>query len=448
MYGFEPIEMPSFLFPFQEHLVSWSLQKGRSAIFADTGLGKTSMQLVWADNIVRKTNKPVLIIAPLAVTFQTEREAIKFGIEAAVSRDGRIPSLITITNYEKLHLFSPEDFIGAVCDESSVLKSFDAIRKNAIIDFMRKLPYRLICSATPAPNDYVELGNSSEALGELGHIDMLNRFFRNNNNTSDMKGRYRGGSSAKVWEGKQWRFKGHAEMPFWKWVCSWARAVRKPSDLGPYDDTAFELPPLIEQEHLIDTEIPPDDMLFALPAIGLDQQRKERRRTIRERCQKVADLVSDQSNQSLVWCHLNDEGDLLDKMIPDAIQISGKDSDDSKETKFKSFIDGDIRVLVLKPKIGAWGLNMQNCAHLTTFVDHSYESRYQLIRRCYRYGQNKPVVVDTVLTEGDQNVMDNVKRKSVAAERMFQNLVMCMHEAMEITKSEYKPQEVDIPSWL
>jgi hypothetical protein len=313
---------------------------------------------------------------------------------------------------------------------------------------MRKLPYRLICSATPAPNDYIELGNSSEALGELGHIDMLNRFFRNNNNTIDRKGRYKGFSAPRMWEGKQWRFKGHAELPFWRWVCSWARAVRKPSDLGQYDDTAFKLPPLIEQEHLIDTEVPPDDMLFALPAIGLNQQRKERRRTIVDRCKKVADLVDSQDEQSLVWCHLNDEGDLLDKIIPDAIQISGKDSDDSKESKFKSFIDGESRVLVLKPKIGAWGLNMQNCAHLTTFVDHSYESRYQLIRRCYRYGQNKPVVVDTVLTEGDMDVMNNTKRKALAAERMFQNLVACMHEAMEIKKSSYQHEKVEVPSWL
>lgn len=446
-HGFDAIELPDSLFPFQKDMVSWALKKGRSAIFASCGLGKTIMQLVWAHNVVRKTSKPVLILSPLAVAFQTERESRKFGIESFVSRDGCVSSPITITNYEKLHLFKANDFIGAVCDESGVLKSYDAVRKNAIIDFMRKMPYRLLCSATPAPNDYVELGNSSEALGELGHVDMLNRFFRNNNNTSDMKGRYRGHHTPRVWEGKQWRFKGHAEMPFWRWVCSWARAIRKPSDLG-YDDAAFELPPLVENEHLIDTVNLPEDMLFAMPAIGLQEQRAERRRTIDERCKKAMSLSCNKENQSLIWCHLNDEGDLLEKIVPDAVQVSGRDSDEQKELKFKGFISGDIRVMVVKPKIGAWGLNLQNCNHIVTFVDHSYESYYQGIRRCWRYGQDRTVVVDTVLTEGDRDVMKNLRRKSVAADRMFENLVACMHESMRVERAGYTPERIEVPSWL
>lgn len=446
-HGFDPVEIPDFLFDFQRDMVTWSLRKGRSALFASCGLGKTAMQLAYAHNVVRKTNRPVLILAPLAVTFQTERESRKFGLEAMVSRDGSIPSMITITNYEKLHLFSPEDFVGAVCDESACLKSFDAVRKDAIVAFMRKLRYRLLCSATPAPNDYIELGNSSEALGELGHVDMLNRFFRNNNNTSDVKGRYKGHRSPRMWEGKQWRFKGHAEMPFWRWVCSWAMAVRKPSDLG-YDDDGFDLPPLIENEHLVDTMNLPDEMLFAMPAIGLQEQRKERRRTIQERCERVAELVIENNSQSISWCHLNDEGDFLEEIIPGAVQVSGRDSDDQKEDKFQRFISGDIKCMVIKPKIGAWGLNLQNCAHITTFVDHSYESRYQGIRRCWRYGQDLPVVVDTVLTEGDRDVMENLQRKSAAADRMFENLVACMHESMRVERAEYKESEIEVPKWL
>lgn len=445
-YGFDPIELHPGLKDFQADLVTWALQKGRGAIFAGCGLGKTIMQLSWADNILRKANKPVLVLAPLAVTFQTVREAEKFGLSADLSRDGRLSNGIVVTNYEKLHLFNPLDFAGAVCDESACLKSFDAVRKNAIIEFMRKMPYRLLCSATPAPNDYVELGNSSEALGELGHIDMLNRFFKNNQNNSSTKGWYRGRAAPRMWEGKQWRFKGHAEMPFWRWVCSWARAIRKPSDLG-YSDDEFILPPLIEKDHMIETVNKADDMLVALPAIGLHEQRAERKRTINERCEKTKEIVDSKNDQSFAWCHLNPEGDRLEKIIKGAVQISGRDSDDSKEDKFKRFIEGDIKVLVSKPKIGAWGLNMQNCAHVTTFADHSYESRYQLIRRFYRYGQTRAVEVDTIVTEGDLNVLENVKRKAVAADRMFDNLVSCMHETLEIQRSEYK-SGWESPAWL
>ena len=447
-YGFKPIELPSVLKPFQAELASWAIEKGRSAIFAGCGMGKTLLQLVWADNVARKTNKPVLIVAPLAVTFQTVREAEKFGIECHLSRDGTVKKPITITNYERLSYFNTHDFPGCALDESGILKSFNGVIRSAIIEFMRQMHYRLLCSATPAPNDYPELGSSSEALGELGLIDMLNRFFKNNSNTSDLKGRYRGHGTPKMWEGKQWRFKGHAEIPFWRYVCSWARAVRKPSDLGDYDDSEFILPPLVEREHLIETVNLADGMLIPLPAIGLAEQRDERKRTVAERCEKIAKLTCDDSRQSLVWCHLNSEGDRLEKIINGGVQVSGKDSDDQKESKFRGFIDGDIRVLITKPKIGAWGLNFQHCSHIATFVDHSYEARHQGIHRVYRYGQKNQVNVDTVITEGDRNVLDNLKRKSIAADRMFDNLVSCMHEAMGITSTKYEPQNIEVPSWL
>lgn len=446
-YGFDPIELNSYLKPFQRDMVTWSLQKGRSAIFASPGLGKTLCELSWAENVARKTNKPVLIVAPLAVTYQTVREAEKFGIECHLSRDGKIYSPITVTNYEKLDLFNPLDWSGLAGDECGILKNFSGSIRNKIVEFMRKMPYRLLCSATPSPNDYPELGNCSEALGELGMVDMLNRFYKSNDNTSKVVNRPGRSDKKKVWEGKQWRFKGHAEMPFWQWVCSWAMAARMPSDLG-YPDDDFILPPLVEREHIVKTVNLADGMLMPMPAVGLDEQRKERRRTIPERCEEVVKLTSDDSRQSLVWCHLNDEGDSLEKMIHGGVQVSGKDDDDTKEGKFRDFIDGGIRVLVTKPKIGAWGLNFQHCSHIATFTDHSHEARYQGIHRCHRYGQKEPVVVDTVCTEGDLNVLENVKRKAIAQNHMFENLIACMHDARGIKVDACNEDKVEMPSWL
>ena len=446
-YGFEPIELHPALKDFQADLVTWALQKGKSAIFADTGLGKSLMQLCWADNVARETGRPVIILAPLSVSFQTVQEAEKFGIEAYHSRDGIIKGNIIVTNYEKLHMFNDLDFAAAVCDESGILKGFQNVRRNEIIHFMRKMKYRLLCSATPAPNDYVELGNSSECLGELGHLDMLREYFRNKDNDSNIrpdKWRWR----KHIWEGQVWRFKGHAEEPFWKWICSWARAIRRPSDLG-YSDDEFLLPPLIEKDHLVKANNLADGMLFPLPAIGLSDQREERRRTINERCETVLDLVTqDDNRQSMCWCDLNEEGDRLEEIIRDGVQISGRDKDEAKEDKFKAFIKGDVRILITKPKIGAWGLNMQHCHHVTTFVSNSYESRYQLIRRCYRYGQKYPVEVDTVHTEGDMKVLENLKRKGYAADRMFEQLVRHMNDAIRAEKTEYKAESITLPSWI
>ena len=263
-HGFEPISLPPWLFDFQASLVEWALRKGRAAIFADCGLGKTAMELVWADNVVQRTNGKVLLLTPLAVTHQIAADAEKFGIAAKVSRDGVSHSGITITNYEKLHLFNAADFVGVACDESSILKSYSGSTRGAITAFARKLPYRLLATATAAPNDFTELGTSSEALGYLGHMDMLNRFFKNDLNNS-ASGRFAG-------EVIKWRLKGHAELPFWRWVCSWARAVRRPSDIG-FDDSRFILPPINEVEHVVESNTCADGMLFALPAVGLDEQR-------------------------------------------------------------------------------------------------------------------------------------------------------------------------------
>ena len=446
--GFAPLWLPDFLFDFQRNLVEWAVRQGRAGIFADCGLGKTPMQLAWAENVVRQTNRPVLILTPLAVAQQTLREAEKFGVECRRSLDGTIRPGITITNYERLHHFDPADFSGAVCDESSILKSFDGVRRCEITEFMRKLPYRLLCTATAAPNDYTELGTSSEALGYLGHMDMLGRFFKNDQNTSRaMVYRNRVQNYAALAEGAKWRFKGHAEQGFWRWVASWARAVRRPSDLG-FSNDRFILPPITEVEHVVEVETPPDGMLFALPAVGLTEQRQERRRSIQERCARMAALVADTGQPALVWCHLNPEGDLLERLIPNAVQVSGQDSDEAKEEKFLAFASGEARVLVTKPKIGAWGLNFQHCAHVTFFPSHSFEQYYQGVRRCYRFGQRRPVRVDIVTTEGERGVAKNLQRKAMAADRMFDALVAHMTEAVQHDRQRMFGQTEEIPAWL
>lgn len=438
-HGFEPVFVPDFLYDFQQSLVEWAVRKGRAAIYADCGLGKTPMELVWAENVVRHTNGRVLIITPCAVAAQMVREAEKFGIAVTRSQDGKAFPGITITNYEQLHKFDPNDFVGCVCDESSILKSFSGSRRGEITVFMRKMKYRLLATATAAPNDFIELGTSSEALGYLGHMDMLNKFFKNDLNNS-ATGRMRG-------EVIKWRLKGHAELPFWRWVCSWARAIRKPSDLGFADDR-FILPPLVEQEHLVPVDKPLDGMLFVMPAVGLKEQREERRLSLGDRCAKVAETTNAKEGQSLVWCHMNDEGDLLEELIPDAVQISGSDSDAAKEERFLAFAEGQIRVLVTKPKIGAWGLNFQNCQHVTFFPSHSFEQYYQAVRRCWRFGQKKPVTVDIFTTEGEIDVLKNLQRKAAQADEMFERLVTEMNQAIGIDGAHNMTKKVEVPSWL
>ncbi|MDD2869621.1 DEAD/DEAH box helicase [Neomegalonema sp.] len=439
-FGFEATFVPDYLFDFQKYLVEWSVKKGRGAIFADCGLGKTIIELVWAENVTRKTNKRILILTPLAVSHQTLNESHKFRIECHRSRNGELYNGIIISNYEQLHKFNPSDFVGMVCDESSILKSFDGATKKSITEFMKKLPYRLLATATAAPNDYIELGTSSEALGELGHIDMLNRFFKNDQNNSSTHRHY--GECVK------WRFKGHAEKPFWRWVASWAIALRRPSDLG-FNDNGFILPDFIEKEHLVEIKEPAPGYLFTLPAIGLKEQRDERRRTLEERCGWVETVVKDTGKPALVWCHLNPEGDRLEEIIKDSVQISGRDSDESKEKKFIDFINGNIRVLITKPKIGAWGLNLQHCAHITFFPSHSYEQYYQGVRRCWRFGQKNPVIVDIITTEGEKLIMKNLKRKAEAADKMFTSLVAEMNQATKINRnSSIFDKKEEVPAWL
>ncbi len=436
MTGFMPRVLPSWLFDFQGALIEWAQRKGRAAIFADCGLGKTPMQLVWAQNVVEHTNRPVLILTPLAVSSQTVREADKFSIQCSRSGDGSVPGAqIVVTNYERLHLFSPDDFSGVVCDESSILKNFEGATKAAITEFMRRMSYRLLCTATAAPNDYIELGTSSEAIGELGYVDMLSMFFRNDE-----------GSISPLSYSTKWKFKPHADKPFWQWLSSWARAVRKPSDLG-FDDGRFQLPALHENINLVNASRPVGGMLFALPAKTFHEQRAERRATIRERCERVAEL-STGSPSFIAWCHLNAEADLIEDLIPDAQQVSGADSDDEKIEKFDAFSSGQLRALITKPSIGALGLNWQHCAHMSVFPSHSYEQYYQAVRRCWRFGQTRDVTVDIVTTEGEADVLGNLKRKSDAADAMFSEMVAAIGSARAVAPAHHTHRAATMPAWM
>lgn len=437
-FGFSANRIPDMAFDFQAALIEWAVAKGRAGVFADCGLGKTLIELSWADNVCRHSGGNVLILTCLAVTAQMVDEAEKFGIAARRSDDGTAHPGITITNYEKLHLFKASDFAGVVCDESSILKNYSGARKSEITQFMRKRPYRLLATATAAPNDFVELGTSSEALGYLGHMDMLNKFFKNDLNNS-ASGRFAG-------QVIKWRLKGHAELPFWRWVCSWARACRKPSDLG-FDDGRFLLPDLIEREHIVQARTLPDGMMFALPANGLQEQREERRRTVEERCEMAAAIANGTGEPVMLWCHLNSEGDLLEKLVPDAVQVSGSDTDEVKEDRLLGFAKGKYRVLVTKPKIGAWGLNYQHCNRVVYFPSHSFEQYYQSIRRCWRFGQKRRVEVDVIASEGEVGILANLQRKAAQADEMFANLVREMNAAQGISRT-IDTKEMTLPSWL
>ena len=438
-YGFDPVFMPKQLFDFQRHLVEWSVRKGRCANFADCGLGKTPMQLTVAQNVHQKTGGRVLIATPLAVGAQTIRESSKFGIYAQRSKDGRLPDApIVVTNYERLHYFNPNDFEGMVCDESAILKNVDGKIKAQVTDFMRKMRYRFLFTATAAPNDFIELGTSSEALGELGYMDMLSRFFKKSDATTSRKDENRSGL---------YRFRGHAERDFWRWVCSWSRSVRKPSDLG-FPDNGFELPDLVTRQHVVEARTKNPEFLFDMPAFGLAEQRKERSRTVYERCEMAANIANGTTDPVVSWCYLNKEGDLLQKMIDGSEQVSGNDSDDRKEELFDAFTSGQLKKLVTKPLIAASGMNWQHCNRMTFFPSHSFEQWYQSIRRFWRFGQTKPVYADVITSEGELNVLSNLQRKADAADRMFENLVRLMNDELAIQKNEYNATKTEIPSWL
>ena len=438
--GITSVDLPSHLFAFQAELVEWACGLGRAALFADCGLGKTPMSLAWAEQVNRHTGRPVLFLTPLAVGQQIVSEAEKFGHDVARSRDGSIAAPIVVTNYEQLGKFDPFDFAGVVCDESSILKSFDGSTRLALTEFMRQVQYRLLATATAAPNDWTELGTSSEALGHLGHTDMLSRFFTNKQRSNTSRSTF-----AATGRAVGWRLKGHASEPFWRWITSWARAMRRPSDLG-YSDAGFDLPPLTIRETVVDPLSTAEGRLFDLPAENWREAREETRRTITERCEAAAAALEG-SDRGVAWCHLNDESSLLARLIPDALELTGSDSPDEKEAKLSAFTSGEVSVLVTKPTIGAWGLNWQHAHRMTYFPSDSYEQWYQAIRRMWRFGQESEVAVDVITTPGGRASLDRLHRKSAAADAMFSSLVTHMQDGLNVAAHSYL-DDMEVPAWL
>jgi len=417
--GFDPGDgVSDALFPFQKALVRWACRRGRAALFADCGLGKTAMQLDWARLVCDYADGKVLILAPLAVAAQTVRESAKFGmagVGVVRTQADCARYKICITNYEMLQHFDADSFVGVVLDESSILKNFTGAIRNEVIERFSATPYRLACTATPAPNDYMELGNHAEFVGAMSRVEMLSMFFVHD-----------GGDTS------QWRLKGHAEADFWRWLCSWAVMVRKPSDLG-FSDDGFKLPELRMHEIIVKASPLKAGMLFDVASPSLDDRRKARRASIDDRVTEAARLASG-DEQCLVWCDLNDEGDALADSIDGAIQVAGSDTNETKESELLAFANGGTRVLVTKPKIAALGMNFQSC-HRMVFVglSDSYEALYQAVRRCWRFGQQSPVDVFIVTASTEGATLDNVKRKERDAEEMAARMVEHM---ADITRQE------------
>lgn len=427
-------DLNPMLFDFQRDIVRWALKRGRAAVFADCGMGKTPIQLEWARHVPGN----VLIVAPLAVSAQTIREGEKFHEEKIkYSPDGSVKSRITITNYERIEHFNPEDYNGIVLDESSILKSYTGKYRTDLIERFGQVQFRLCCTATPAPNDFMELGNHAEFLGAMSRTEMLSMFFVHD-----------GG------ETQSWRIKGHAEAEFWRWVCSWAVMIRKPSDLG-YDDGKFILPSLKMEQVTVHSEEPTDGMLFAMEAQTLQERQGARRQSIGDRAKACADLVNDADGQCLVWCDLNTESEELTRMIPGAVQVTGSDSESHKEQSMLDFAAGKIKVMVSKPKICGFGMNFQSC-HNVFFVglSDSYESFYQAVRRCWRFGQTSEVNCRIITSDMEGAVVKNIQRKEEDAQMMAEMMVENMHEinaenirGIVRTKSDYAVKDDRGESW-
>ena len=442
--GFNPVDIhKSMLFDWQKDVVTLAVKKGRFCLFTDTGTGKTAMQLEFARQVVKHTGRPVLILAPLAVTTQTKEEGLKFGYEVTVCRTQQdVTDGINITNYDMLEHFDADHFAGIVLDESGILKHFNSKTRSLIIETFVDTPYKLACSATPAPNDYMELGNHAEFMGVMTRTEMLSTFFYHD-----------GGETAK------WVLKGHAEDKFWEWVSNWAIVVRKPSDLG-YQDDGYDLPPLNVEEIIVSSEIGELDgqlMLVPLMASTLNERRQARRDSLTDRCQMAVDLIqNDPDNQWLLWCDLNAESELLTK-LSNGVEVKGSDDREHKSTSLIGFSHQDFKVLVSKPSIAGFGMNWQQC-HNMVFVglSDSYEMMYQAIRRCWRFGQTNPVNVYIITSEAEGDVRDNIARKEKQAQEMFEKMAAYSRASIEkeVRKTyretdEYNPQKVMVlPKWI
>ncbi len=425
--------LPASMFEFQKDITKWCIAKGKAGVFASTGTGKSFIELAYANEIHKETNQPVLILTPLAVAAQHIREGKKFNIEARkISNNNEVFNGINITNYEKLHLFNPNQFSGVICDEGSIMKAFDSKTRNHLISLFPQTPYKLVATATPSPNDYVELGNYSEFLGIMSRVEMLSMFFVHD-----------GGETSK------WRLKKHAETAFWKWVSSWACFLRHPRDLG-YEEKGFDLPPLHIEEKVVEVQC--QNSLFPVDSMNLQERREARKNSLPNRCEIAADLVKNNPDKIwLIWCDLNPEGDLLEKLIPNSVQIAGRHSNEYKEEKMLDFADGKIKCLITKPSVAGFGLNWQVC-HNMIFVGlgDSFELYHQSIRRCWRFGQKEQVNVYVITSTAEGAIVDNIKRK----ERDFNNMAEQMSQhtkeyvknnltATVAEKNEYKTKTVE-----
>jgi hypothetical protein len=425
----DPCDLPAAMFPFQRDVTEWALKRGRAAMFEGTGLGKSLQELAWGEAVAKETGREVIHFAPLAVTTQLQREAVKFGIPAQ-----------TIVNYQRMSHHDLPNAGGVILDESSILKSTDGHYRTALIQACANVPFRLAATATPAPNDFMELGNHAEFLGVMSYTDMLATFFVHD-----------GGDTQK------WRLKGHAENDFWRWMASWAVMIRKPSDLG-YADDGYDLPPLNYYQHIVAVEHDPSasGTLIPMHAQSLSERLVARRCSIDERVAKAA-AVTPEDGPFVWWCNLNAEAEALTKAIPDAVEVRGSDKDDYKERKLADFGEGRIRVLVTKPSICGFGMNWQHC-NATGFVglNDSFEQFYQAIRRFWRFGQTRPVECHIIAAETEGAVIANVRRKEADAERMAAAMVMHMRdfstrEVRGLVRDNpiYDPQQpVRLPSFL
>lgn len=413
--GHAPGELNEHLFDFQHAIVSWAVRRGRAAIFADTGLGKTLMQLAWADEVVAHTAGIVLILAPLAVSEQTIEQGSTFGIEVKRVPHGEAPDGpgIWITNYERMDMIDFTELSGIVLDESSILKSHTGKTRTAIIEASQCVPYRLSCTATPSPNDFEELGNQCEFLGVMTRTEMLATYFVNDTGDTGT-----------------WRLKGWGASKFWEWMGSWAVVLRNPSDIG-FDGSKYILPEPVYHEHVVETEQIGDE-LFARPAMTMLERRKAQRDSIVNRCKALADVVNaDTSEPWLIWTHLNDEAEMLAELIPGAVNVQGSDSAESKTKNMMAFTHGELRVLISKPKICGYGMNWQHCARMAFVgLDDSFEKFYQAVRRCYRFGQKRNVHVHVFTAENEGQILANIKRKEQNHHEMSANMIEHMKDIM------------------
>lgn len=426
------------LFDFQRDIVKWALKKGKAAIFAGTGLGKTFMQCEWANQVVKHTGGKVLILAPLAVSTQTVREAKKLGIDVhLIVEQSDVLGGINITNYEKMDKFNLSEFDGVVLDESSILKSFTGKVKQKIVDAFAHTPYRLACTATPSPNDYMELGNHAEFLGVMKRTEMLAMYFVHD-----------GSDTAK------WRIKGHAVKSFWEWVASWAVMLTKPADLG-YDNSKYDLPELRIHELVVHSDV--TDALFAVEALTLQERQAARRNSVEERARACAELVNGSNEPWLVWCNLNSESETLHKYISDSVEVKGADSNEYKEQMLTGFSEGTVKRLISKPVLAGFGMNWQHCCKMAFVgLSDSFEQYYQAVRRCWRFGQTKPVDVYIIIADTEGAVKANIERKERAFNEMLQGMISA---TQEITKanieqtarksSNYDAKErMILPKWI